>query len=72
MDLLTINELAKTLSLSSSTIHKYASQGKIPAIRIGKIWRFQLDAVIEHFQQPIIAPVEIKRGKPGRKRKIVY
>jgi excisionase family DNA binding protein len=41
----TTREVAKYLSLHEITICKYAAQGRIPAIRIGKLWRFDKKAV---------------------------
>jgi excisionase family DNA binding protein len=41
----TTKEVAKYLSLHEITICKYAAQGRIPAIRIGKLWRFDKNAV---------------------------
>ena len=33
------------LNLHEVTICKYAAQGKIPAIRIGRLWRFDKDVI---------------------------
>ena len=41
--IMTAKELSQSLKLHESTICKYASEGKIPAIRIGKLWRFDKD-----------------------------
>jgi excisionase family DNA binding protein len=43
--IMTTKELAKYLKLHEITICKYAAQGKIPAIRIGRVWRFDKDAI---------------------------
>jgi excisionase family DNA binding protein len=39
-DIMTTREVAKYLKLHEITICKYAAEGKIPAIRIGRVWRF--------------------------------
>jgi excisionase family DNA binding protein len=39
-NLLTIKEVAEYLGVHTSTIYKYAQQGKIPAFKLGKDWRF--------------------------------
>ena len=39
-NILTINEVAKKLRMSTSTIYKYAEQGKIPSFKIGTCRRF--------------------------------
>ena len=38
-------EIAEYLKLHEITICKYAAEGKIPAIRIGRVWRFDKDAI---------------------------
>jgi len=43
---LTISEVAQYLSVSESTIYKMVKEGQIPAVRIGKSWRF-LQTVID-------------------------
>jgi excisionase family DNA binding protein len=43
--IMTTKELAKYLKLHEITICKYASEGRIPAIRIGRVWRFDKDAI---------------------------
>ena len=36
----TTQEMANYLKLHEITICKYATEGKIPAVRISKVWRF--------------------------------
>ena len=43
--MMTTKELSKYLKLHTITICKYAAQGKIPAIRIGRVWRFDKEAI---------------------------
>jgi PTS system nitrogen regulatory IIA component len=38
--ILTINDVAEKLQMSTSTIYKYAEQGKIPSFKIGACRRF--------------------------------
>jgi len=45
--IMTTKEVAKYLALHEITICKYAAQGNIPAIRIGRVWRFDKKAVDE-------------------------
>jgi excisionase family DNA binding protein len=42
---LNTKELAKYLKLTEVTICKYAREGKIPARRIGRRWRFDKDQI---------------------------
>jgi len=44
-EILTTKEVAKYLKLHEITICKYAAEGKIPAIRIGRVWRFDKEAI---------------------------
>ena len=44
-EIMTTKEVAKYLTLHEITICKYAAEGKIPAIRIGRVWRFGKKAV---------------------------
>lgn len=44
-EIMTTKEVAKYLKLHEITICKYAAEGKMPAFRIGRLWRFNKDAV---------------------------
>ena len=43
--IMTTKELSRYLKLHEITICKYAAEGKIPAIRIGRVWRFDKDVI---------------------------
>lgn len=48
--LMTVKQVADYLQLKESTIYAWAQDGKIPAIKIGRTWRFRqvdLDAWLE-------------------------
>jgi len=42
---MTIVELAKYLKISRSTLYKLSQEGKVPAQKVGRHWRFHKDAV---------------------------
>ncbi|MBW1769385.1 MAG: excisionase family DNA-binding protein [Deltaproteobacteria bacterium] len=42
---MTTKELSRYLKLHEITICKYAAEGKIPAFRIGRVWRFDKDVI---------------------------
>ena len=42
---MTTREAARYLKIHEITICKYAKEGKIPAVRIGRVWRFNKDAL---------------------------
>jgi len=39
-DLMTVEELAEYLRVKTSTVYDWAKNGKIPAAKIGRLWRF--------------------------------
>ena len=43
--LITVQELAKYLQLTEVTIYKYATEGKIPGMKIGSRWRFDKNKI---------------------------
>jgi len=44
---MTIAELSKYLKISRSTLYKLAQEGKLPAQKVGRHWRFHRDTVDE-------------------------
>jgi excisionase family DNA binding protein len=42
---MTTNEMAKYLKLHQITIYKLSKEGKIPAARIGRVWRFDKEVI---------------------------
>ena len=45
--IMTTKETAKYLKLHQITICKLSKEGKIPAIQIGRVWRFDKEAIDE-------------------------
>ena len=43
--IMTTKELARYLILHEITICKYAAEGQIPAMRVGRVWRFDKDVI---------------------------
>jgi len=68
---MTIEEVAKYLKMKPQTIYTWAQNGKIPAAKIGKEWRFRrslLDAwfnqhIDEKFKDIMLAVEEKKKRK---------
>lgn len=48
---MTIAELSKYLKISRSTLYKLAQEGKLPAQKVGRHWRFHREAVDEWLRQ---------------------
>jgi excisionase family DNA binding protein len=46
-EIMTTKELAEYLKLHEITVCKHAAEGIIPAIRIGRVWRFDKEAIDE-------------------------
>jgi len=44
-EIMTTREIAEYLRLHQITICKFAAEGKIPAIRVGRVWRFDKEAI---------------------------
>ena len=45
-DILTIDEAAELLRIPRSSAYKLAQQGKIPAQKVGRHWRFHRDTLL--------------------------
>lgn len=45
MELLTLEQVAKLLRLHTSTVYRMVKRGKIPAVKVGRVWRFSRDAL---------------------------
>ncbi len=55
--LLNVKQVAAYLQLQESTVYTWAQQGKIPAVKIGRTWRFSqaaLDAWLVAQTQPVV------------------
>jgi len=48
---MTIEECAKYLKTSVSTIYRLAQEGKIPATKVGNMWRFQKKKIDEWLEK---------------------
>ena len=44
-EIMTTREMAEYLRLHQITICKFAAEGKIPAVRVGRVWRFDKEAI---------------------------
>ena len=45
--LLTVNEVADYISLEPDSVRGLAREGRIPATKLGKVWRFKLEEINE-------------------------
>ena len=58
--MITVDQLAGELGLAPFTVRKYARQNLIPAIKIGRDWRFQS-------VQEVISTLAINKGNKTAK-----
>ena len=59
-DMLTAKEMQNLLQVDRSTIYRMAEAGRLPAIKVGKQWRFPADEVDSWFQK------QITNGSPNQ------
>jgi len=62
---MTIGELSKYLKISRSTLYKLAQEGKLPAQKVGRHWRFHREAVDEWLGKSARQPTT-EAGRPKR------
>ena len=51
---LTIDELSQYLKIAKSTLYKLAQEGRIPAQKVGKHWRFRKAAIDRWLEAPTL------------------
>lgn len=49
--IMTAQEIAEYLRLDKATIYKLAQEGKIPAVKVGRTWRFKKKLIDEWFRK---------------------
>ncbi len=50
-DILTLEEVAEYLRMKPQTIYTWAQEKKIPAVKLGKEWRFKKSVIDKWFDQ---------------------
>ena len=43
--LMNLEELAKYIGVSNTTVYRYLKQKKLPAIKIGRLWKFRKEKI---------------------------
>ena len=65
-EIMTTQEVADYLRLAEATIYKLAQSGEIPAVKVGRTWRFKKDLIDEWFRQEAnVHPIEREEGTPA-------
>jgi excisionase family DNA binding protein len=73
-EVMDIRQAADYLGISGDTLYRYASEGFVPAFKLGNRWRFRkslLDSWMDEKSgvKPAHAPVDVTKKKPaGRAR----
>jgi excisionase family DNA binding protein len=55
-EILTIDEVARYLRLTPQTIYKWAQEKRIPAVKLGKEWRFRRAVIDKWFDDQVQWP----------------
>ena len=67
-EIMTTKEVAEYLKLHPITILKYVGEGKVPAIRIGHVWRYDKDVIDKWIAEGQNIPVAGKETGKEQKR----
>ena len=73
-EVMDIRQAAEYLGISGDTLYRYASEGFVPAFKLGNRWRFKkslLDSWMDEKSgvKALAAPVDVTKKKPaGRAR----
>ncbi|MFO7601109.1 MAG: helix-turn-helix domain-containing protein [Candidatus Desulfacyla sp.] len=68
-EIMTTKEMAAYLKLHEITICKYAAEGVIPAIRIGRVWRFDKEEIDNWIGGSHGKPIKSKESRSRKSKK---
>jgi excisionase family DNA binding protein len=68
--ILTVREVAEYLRLSEAKVYRLANERQLPAIRIGKSWRFRKDLLDEWLSQCTESSLNTEGQKSQEKLKL--
>lgn len=57
-NVMTIDELADYLKIAKSSLYKLAQDGKLPAQKVGKHWRFSREAIDKWLARSVSSSVD--------------
>ena len=61
--ILTVREVAQYLRMSETKVYGLAKRHSLPAVRIGKVWRFRKDLLDEWLSGSIESSLKPEHGK---------
>lgn len=56
---MTVQQVAEHLQLSTMMVYKLAQEGQMPAAKIGRVWRFEEEAIDRWLKQKTVEPSEL-------------
>jgi len=56
--MMTVEELAQYLRVDERTVYRLLKQGSLPAIKVGRQWRFDMDSINEWLSKSVVAKQE--------------
>ena len=59
---MTAQEVAQYLRLDVTTIYRLAQAGGIPAVKVGRAWRFKRELIEEWFRRECIGPIRPEKA----------
>jgi excisionase family DNA binding protein len=62
LDVMTIEEVMAYLRISRSSLYTLAQEGKIPAQKVGRDWRFPREAIERWLEGVSVKPVSADRN----------
>lgn len=62
-NVMTVSEVADYLRLNQMTVYKLAQEGKIPAVKVGRVWRFRRDLIDEWFRTKAVSSALLEDTK---------
>ena len=62
MEMLTAKEIEEMLQVDRSTVYRMAEAGRLPAIKVGKQWRFPADEMSNWFEMRMAPPLPPARS----------
>ncbi len=64
MRIVTVKEVADFLRLKEATVCRLASEGKLPGVKVGKSWRFDMEALERCITGVKPGVIEVGNGGP--------
>lgn len=67
--LLTLEEASKYLGIAKGTLYLYARSGRVPAIKVGYLWRFDKDDLKRYLEKQMKSYYAERENKLKNRRK---